>query len=81
MAYQKTKCGLCLMFDLRHVQRSFAQKVILGAYRSGFAWLLLFTEATDQTSIRAIVFIAQQFTFAKSFDLGGMTTLTVWPCS
>src|SRR5687767_10018643 len=35
-------------------------------------WLLLFTEAADQTSIRAIVFIAQQFTLAKSFDLGGI---------
>src|ERR1041385_5240791 len=31
--------------------------------------LLLFTEATDQTGIRAIVFIAQQFTLPKSFDL------------
>jgi len=35
-------------------------------------WLLLFTEATDQSSIRAIVFIAQQFTLTKRFDLSGI---------
>src|SRR5690349_11012369 len=32
--------------------------------------LLLFTETTDQSSIRTIILVAQQFALAESFDLG-----------
>lgn len=44
----------------------------MGWRRRPGSGLLLFTETTDQSCIRTIIFVAQQFALAESFDLGGI---------